>query len=52
MTVSESPSSSESALLCALESLSSFFDVCFVFFFSFLFCTTVRFGRSEQKENI
>ena len=53
MTVSESPSSSESALLCNFESLSLFFDLCFVFFFSVSFWTTVRFSEhSEQKENI
>ena len=50
MTVSESPSLSESALLCKLESLSLFFDFCLVFFFRSY--TTVRFVRSEQKENI
>ena len=32
-TVSESPSSSESALLCTSELLYLFFDLCFVFFF-------------------
>ena len=52
MTVSDSPSSSESASLCTSESLSLFFDVYFVFFFSVRFCTTVRFVRNEQKENI
>ena len=52
MTVSESLSSSESALLCNFESLSLFFDLCFVFFFSVRFWTTVRFWHSEQKENI
>ena len=51
MTVSESPSSSELALLCTSESLTLFFDFRFVFFFSVRFCTTVRFGRNEQKKN-
>ena len=57
MTVSESPSSSEFRFalpvlwLCTLESLSLFFDFCFVFFFSFHFLITVRFGRSEPEEN-
>ena len=40
MMVSESPSSSESALLCTSELLSLFFDFSFVFFFSIRFCTT------------
>ena len=44
MTVFESLSSS--------NSLSPFFDFRFVFFFSVRFCTTVRFVRSERKENI
>ena len=53
MTVSESPSSTNSALLCTLQSLSLFSDFCFVFFFSVRFRTTVRFVRiSEQKANI
>ena len=50
MTVFESPSSSEFALLCTSESLTLFFDFRFVFFFSVRFCTTVRFGRNEQKK--
>ena len=52
MTVPESPSSSESALLFTSELLSLFFDFLFVFFFNVRFCTTVRFVQSEQKENI
>ena len=52
MTVSKLPSSSKSALLCTSESLSLFFDYCFVFFFSVRFCTTVRFVRSEQNEKV
>ena len=51
MTISESPSSSKSALLCMSGSLSLFSDFCFVFFFSVHFCTTVRCVRSEQKED-
>ena len=51
-TVSESPSSSKSPLLCTSKSLSLFFDFCFVFFFSVHFYTTARFLRSEQKDNI
>ena len=43
MMVSESLSSSESALLCTLESFPSFFDFCFVFFFSVRFRAIVRF---------
>ena len=50
ITVFESPSSSESALLCTSESLCIFFDFCFVFFFSVHFCTTVRFVRSKRKK--
>ena len=52
MPVTESPSSSESALRCTSASLSLFFDFCFIFFFSVRFCTTVRFVHSEQKGKI
>ena len=52
MTVSESLSSSEFALLCTSESLSLFYNFCFVFIFRVCFCTTVRFVRSQQKKNI
>ena len=51
MTIFESPSSSESALLCISESLYLFFDFRFVFFFSVRFCTTVRFVRNKQKKH-
>ena len=36
-------------MLCTLELLSFFSGI---FFFSFLFCTTVQFVHSEQKEDI
>ena len=52
MTVAKSLSSSESTLLCTSESLALFFDFYLVFYFSVRFCTTVRFLRSEQKEDI
>ena len=50
MTVSESPPLLQPALLCIAESLSLFFDFCFVFFFNVCFCTTVRFVRRERKK--
>ena len=42
------------SLLCSAHRgvVVLFFDFCFLFFFSVRFYTTVRFVRSEQKENI
>ena len=51
MTVSESPSSSEFALFCTLESYVVFVFR-FFFVFSFSFCTTVQSVRSAQREDI
>ena len=53
MAVSESPSSSDSALLCTSESLSLFFGFLFHIFIQcpFLYHCLI-FTNSDQKENI